>query len=219
MLTTSIRNVCSEITFNALNTIWLNLKVSSSKFLKFTAELKMVCTFTKPASQAIPLVLCFTVSEWCPLREAYHMSRQPSIKVDMKSIVKLTHNQNSSNSRRYFQTHFLHDDVIKWKHFPRYWPFVRGIHRSPVNSPHKGQWRGALMFPLICVWINGWVNNREAGDLRRYRAHYHAIVMRKEILYHNIFKTLFGKIRVYWIFSCTNGWLTQQYPSSQIHIN
>ena len=32
------------------------------------------------------------------------------------------------------------------KHFPRYWPFVRGIHRSPVNSPHKGQWRGALMF-------------------------------------------------------------------------
>ena len=42
-----------------------------------------------------------------------------------------------------------HDDVIKWKHFPRYWPFVRGIHRSPVNSPHKGQWRGALMFSLI----------------------------------------------------------------------
>ena len=65
-----------------------------------------------------------------------------------------------------------HDDVIKWKHFPRYWPFVRGIHRSPVNSPHKGQWRGALMFSLICIWINGWVNNREAGDLRRYRAHY-----------------------------------------------
>ena len=36
-----------------------------------------------------------------------------------------------------------HDDVIKWKHFPCYWPFVRGIHRSPVNSPHKGLWRGA----------------------------------------------------------------------------
>ena len=48
-----------------------------------------------------------------------------------------------------------HDDVIKWKHFPRYWPFVQGIHRSPVNSPHKGQWRGALMFSLICAWING----------------------------------------------------------------
>ena len=45
----------------------------------------------------------------------------------------------------------LHDDVIKWRHFPRYWPFVRWIHRSPVNSPHKGQWRGALMFSLICA--------------------------------------------------------------------
>ena len=70
-----------------------------------------------------------------------------------------------------------HDDVIKWKHFPRYWPFVRGIHRSPVNSPHKGQWRRALMFSLICVWIQGWINNREAGDLRRYRAHYDVTVM------------------------------------------
>ena len=70
-----------------------------------------------------------------------------------------------------------HDDVIKWNHFPRYWPFVRGIHRYAVNSPHKGQWRGALMFSLICVWINGWVSNREAGDLRRYRAHYDVTVM------------------------------------------
>ena len=76
-------------------------------------------------------------------------------------------------------THFRHDDVIKWKHFQRYWPFVWGIHRSPVNSPHKCRWRGALMFSLICVWINGWVNNREAGDLRRYRAHYDVTVMGK----------------------------------------
>ena len=70
-----------------------------------------------------------------------------------------------------------HDDVIKWKHFPRYWPFVRGIHRGP----HKGQWRGDLMFSLICVVISGWVNNREAGDLRRYRAHYDVT-----LIYHNI---------------------------------
>ena len=71
----------------------------------------------------------------------------------------------------------IHDDVIKWKHFPRYWPFARGIHRSPVNSPHKDQWRGALMFSLICVWINGWVNNGEAGDLRRSRTHYDVTVI------------------------------------------
>ena len=70
-----------------------------------------------------------------------------------------------------------HDDVIKWKYFPRYWPFVWGIHRSPVNSPHKGQWHGVLMFSLIRAWINGWVNNREAGDLRRHHTHYDAIIM------------------------------------------
>ena len=71
----------------------------------------------------------------------------------------------------------FHDDVIKWNHFPRYWPFVREIHRSPVNSPQKGQRRRALMFSLICAWINGWVNNREAGDLIRHHAHYDVIVM------------------------------------------
>ena len=74
---------------------------------------------------------------------------------------------------------FLHDGVIIWKHFPRYWPFARGIHRSPVNSPHKGQWRRALRLSLICVWINGWVNNHETGDLRCQCAHYDVIVMSK----------------------------------------
>ena len=72
---------------------------------------------------------------------------------------------------------FPHNDVINWTHFPHYWPLVRGIHRSSVNSPHKGQWRGALVFSLICARINGWVNNREADDLRRYRACYDVIVM------------------------------------------
>ena len=47
----------------------------------------------------------------------------------------------------------------------------------PVNSPHKGQWRGALMFSLICARINVWVNNGEAGDLRRNRAHNDVTVM------------------------------------------
>ena len=76
-----------------------------------------------------------------------------------------------------------HDDVMKWKHFPRCWPFVRGIHRSPVNSPHKGQWRGALIFRWSAPWswINGWVNIREAGDLRRHRAHYDVIIMLNSI--------------------------------------
>ena len=70
-----------------------------------------------------------------------------------------------------------HDDVIKWKHFPRYWRFVRGIQRSTVYSPHKGQWRIALMFSLICVSTNCWANNRNAGELRRHRVHYHVILI------------------------------------------
>ena len=92
-----------------------------------------------------------------------------------------------------------HDDVIKLKHFPRYWPFARGIKGSPMNSPHKGQWRGALMSSLI--WINGWVNNREAGDLRRHRAHYDTTVMWfvkiSSMWSTNIFPSLFGWSNVY----------------------
>ena len=76
-----------------------------------------------------------------------------------------------------FNICWIHDDVIEWKHFQRYWPFVRGIHWSPANSKHKGKWRGTLMLSLICAWLNSWVNNREAGDLRRHRAHYHVSVM------------------------------------------
>ena len=48
---------------------------------------------------------------------------------------------------------------------------------SPVNSTHKGQWRGALRFSLICAWMNGWVNNCEVGDLRRHRIHYDVTIM------------------------------------------
>ena len=70
-----------------------------------------------------------------------------------------------------------HDDVMKWKHFPRYWPFIRGIHWSPVDSPHKVHLRGALIFSLICAWTNGCANNRDTGDLRRHGAHCDVIVM------------------------------------------
>ena len=84
----------------------------------------------------------------------------------------------------------FHDDVIKRKHFPRYWPFVRGIHRSAVNSSHKGQWRGALMFSFISAWINGWENNRGAVDLGRHRANYDVIVM-------SIFRCIYTDVNNY----------------------
>ena len=51
-------------------------------------------------------------------------------------------------------------------------PFVQVLHQSPVTSPHKGQWRGALMLSLICTWRNGWENNHEAGDLRCHCTHW-----------------------------------------------
>ena len=92
-----------------------------------------------------------------------------------------------------------HDDVIKCKHFPRYWPFVRGIHRWPVNSPHKGQWRGALMFSLIFAWMNGWVNNGDAGDLRHHRAHYDVNVLHSWIKASNPFAML-DRLFLYWYY-------------------
>ena len=61
-----------------------------------------------------------------------------------------------------------HDDVIKWKHFPRYWSFVREF---PGEFPQRPVTRSFDVF-FICIWINGWVNNREAIDLRRHSAHY-----------------------------------------------
>ena len=61
--------------------------------------------------------------------------------------------------------------------FPVTGPLYGEFTGKRVYSPHKGKWRGALMFYLICAWINGWVNNREAGDLRRHRSHYDVIVM------------------------------------------
>ena len=70
-----------------------------------------------------------------------------------------------------------HADIIKWKHFLHYWPFVLGIHQSLVNSPHKGQQCRALMFSLIRAWTNGWVNNQDTGDLRCHHAHCDVTVM------------------------------------------
>ena len=69
-----------------------------------------------------------------------------------------------------------HDDVITWRHVPRWWPFMRGIHWSTVGFSHKGQWRGALVFSLICAGTNGWANTRDPGDLRRHLAYYDATV-------------------------------------------
>ena len=69
------------------------------------------------------------------------------------------------------------DDVIKWKPFRVTGPFLMGIHRCRVDSPHKDQWRGASVFSLIRSWTDRGSNNRDAGDLRRHRALYDVTVM------------------------------------------
>ena len=64
-----------------------------------------------------------------------------------------------------------------------------GIYWSPVNSPPKGQRRGALMFSLICAWMNGLVNS-ETGDLRRHHAHYDITWRKENVVVWNCFSWL-----------------------------
>ena len=72
-----------------------------------------------------------------------------------------------------------------WRHqmetFSALLALCAGNSPVPVNSRHKGQWLGALIFSSICARINNWVNNREAGDLRRHRGHYDDSVIRREL--------------------------------------
>ena len=141
--------------------------------------------------------ILYVLLGWEPFRIAGRLygASIDNQRIDVFFCVSLNKLLNQQSFRRWFETpwrpcdtvmiviqlavHILciHDGVIKWKHFPRYWRLVREIHRSPLNSPHKGRWPGALMFSLIWAWINGWVNNGEAGDLRRHRGHYDVILM------------------------------------------
>ena len=112
---------------------------------------------------------------WLYLHLKFTSSPNPNPSFSCGGSVRMVWRPCSTN---YYKS-FTHDNVIKWKYFPRYWPFVRWIHRSPVNSPHKGQWRELCCFLWSVPWINSLVNNCEAGDLRRNRAHYDVIVMPK----------------------------------------
>ena len=149
------------------------------------SALLVLCEGNPPGSGEFPPHRSFNAGIWCclscsPQKAARQTLELPVIWNVMTLIWQYSNGlvNKKCPDHVYVKGKYLgHDDVIKWKHFPRYWPFVRGIHRWSVNSPHKGQWRGALMISFICAWINTWVNNRMAGDLRRHRAHYGVIVM------------------------------------------
>ena len=102
-------------------------------------------------------------------------------RLTLKDMVKIGRYQTAKKRN----TKYVHSSW--WRHhmetFSALLAICAGNSPVPVNSPHKGQWRGALMFTLICARINGWVNNREAGDLRCHRAHYDVIVMSQDVLY------------------------------------
>ena len=51
-------------------------------------------------------------------------------------------------------------NFLQMETFPAKLALCAATHRLPVNSPHKGRWRGAFMFSLICAWANSWVTNR-----------------------------------------------------------
>ena len=110
-----------------------------------------------------------------------------------------------------------HDDVIKWKYFPHYSTFVRWIHRSQVNSPHKGQWRGTLMFSLICALIKpfskqswGWWFATPSRSLWRH-CNNHVLEMKPPDAYTIRLLTLWGPDKIVVIskttFSNTFSWM------------
>ena len=91
----------------------------------------------------------------------------------------------SQISKYYSNGYGIWHRIAWWRHQMETFSALLAIHRSPVNIPHKGQWRGSLMLSLVCAWINAWVNNRKTGDLRRHRAHYCVIVMGRRFVDEN----------------------------------
>ena len=104
-----------------------------------------------------------------------------------------------------------HDDGIKWKHFHvtgHLWGEFTGHRWIPAQRP----WRGALMFSWICAWINGWVNNGEADDSRRHRAHYDVTVM-DSIDWQNRFDTFWRAWELVYMWS-RHLWMETAVPKS-----
>ena len=145
------KSVSSEITLKYSNLSLLSCTTKNcrvdSRFAPSQWETALLCNDVSHwlgASLASALPLMSGTDNSSPWSAANQIQIQsPYWHKLVKAQFKPTHNYKQDKA---------HDDVIKCKHFPCYWPFVRAIHRSPVDSPHKGQWHGALMFSLICAW-------------------------------------------------------------------
>ena len=107
----------------------------------------------------------------------YHRSSPEHLRFSMEDIVVLS----TSIVKPSISQTWDELSIAWWRHqmetFSALLAICAGNSPVPDEFPHKGQWGGALMFSLICVWINDRVNNNETGDLRRYRALYDVTVM------------------------------------------
>ena len=157
-----------------------NLQIHANKFCYIIMETDMILYI-------IPQRAKFMGSTWGPsgadmLAPWTLLSRTVIPKVEHGSNVKLTTDipyfDFQCKLQGVYWIFLKKYDIIKWKHFPRYWLFVKGIHQSMVDLPPKGQWHGVLLFSLIYAWINGWANNRDARDLRCHHTHCDVTVMR-----------------------------------------
>ena len=93
---------------------------------------------------------------WCDIQSrCYRLNMPRRYKLDGRCM----YSESAAVCTRYCCALFCHELIVSY--LLVIWSFVRGIHRSPVNSAHIGQWRGTLMFSLICVWINDWAKNPE----------------------------------------------------------
>ena len=112
-------------------------------------------------------------------------------------FLRLCLNATLACNPHYPQPYPLHDEIIKWKHFPRYWLFYSG--NSPVTGefPAQGPVTQSFDFSLICAWINDWVNNREADDLRRHQAYCDVTVVFVELILRRVFTYTALLVRVY----------------------
>ena len=139
--------------------------------------------FENVVCKTAAILCCFQCinSHWCPFSQTCSMATgitKRDLAIPPSAATMAWH----PDKPLAFVLHNVYSKQVKgWRNqmetFPRYWPFVRGIHRSPVDSPHKGPVTRTLMFSLICAWTHGWANNRDAGDLRRHHAHHDVTVM------------------------------------------
>ena len=158
------RIILSNEVHDVICTWWINLHYDMH-FITITWALNRLKTPTK----------------WLLVNHVFHANNTKLSKL-RKTVPSWRTNSTVTDRTSYAESAML---CPWWRHqmktFQRYWPFVRGSHRSPVDSRHKGQWSGALMFSLICALTNGWANSRDAGDLSRHRTHYDVI------LFHSVY--------------------------------